>query len=525
MKKVIFLLFLALLIGSTNGMAQFDIIPSPASVKVGQGQLSFETSKGISWPKGAKAGIVMSPIYKQLFGLTVSQNGQPINLLTIAKFDDGKMADKASYRLDVDKKGIVIQAQDHTGHIAGLQTLMQLIKVEGTQVNIPFISVQDAPRFQWRGMHLDVSRHFFPIEFLRKYVDLLMLNKLNTFHLHLTDDQGWRMEIKQYPKLTTIGSQRKETRKFLGGCKLEDYDDIPHGGFYTQSELKDLVQYALDRGVTIVPEIDMPGHMQAAIAAYPEWGAYGPAEVWTTWGVSKHILNIEPETIQAMKNILDEVMAVFPSAYIHIGGDEAEKTAWKQNKSVQARMKAMQIADEHKLQSWFITEMEKHINSKGRKLIGWDEILEGGLAPNAAVMSWRGVNGGIEAAKSKHVAVMTPGRPLYFDHYQSDKKWEEPLAIGGNNTLEKVLEYDPAPDTLGKAVTDYIIGVQANVWTEYMGSTKHVEYMVVPRIFALSEIAWAQPKQKATLQSFKLSAARAIDRMKNLGYTTRPLDK
>lgn len=505
--------------------AQVDIIPTPQLVNIQPGQLSFDVAKGISWPKASKAATVMSPLFKQLFGLTDQPTGQPLRLLTVSALKDVTSGDKAAYRLDVDKKGITIQATDHVGHLAGLQSLMQLMTVEGTQATIPFVSIQDAPRFQWRGMHLDVSRHFFPIDFLKKYVELLMVNKLNTFHLHLTDDQGWRMEIKQYPKLTTIGSQRKETRKFLGGCKLEDYDGTPHGGFYTQAELKDLVAYAADRGVTIVPEIDMPGHMQAAIAAYPEWGAYGPAEVWTTWGVSKHILNIEPETIQAMKNILDEVMAVFPSAYIHIGGDEAEKTAWKQNSKVQARMKAMQIADEHKLQSWFITEMEKHINSKGRKLIGWDEILEGGLAPNAAVMSWRGVSGGIEAAKSKHVAVMTPGKPLYFDHYQSDRKWEEPLAIGGNNSLENVLAYDPAPDTLGKAVTDYIIGVQANVWTEYMASTKHVEYMVIPRIFALSEIAWSKPGQKAAFPIFKQRAAKAISKMMKLGYTVRPLDK
>jgi hexosaminidase len=336
----------------------------------------------------------------------------------------------------------------------------------------------------------------FPVAFIKKYIDALAMLKMNTFHWHLTEDQGWRIEIKKYPKLQEIAAYRKETLMGHYSKKPQRYDGKRYGGFYTQAQIKDIVAYAENRFVTIIPEIEMPGHSQAAIAAYPELGCLGEqAEVATEWGVFEHIYCTKDETFDFLEDVLDEVIALFPSKYIHIGGDEAPKSKWKACKICQQRIKDEGLKDEHELQSYFISRIEKYLNSKGRQIIGWDEILEGGLAPNATVMSWRGTEGAIEAAKQHHNVILTPGSHCYFDYYQSENK-DEPLAIGGYIPLEKVYSFNPVPDELSNRQSKYVLGAQGNVWTEYMLNSKHVEYMVFPRILAMSEVDWSTLKNK-----------------------------
>lgn len=376
----------------------------------------------------------------------------------------------------------------------GLQTLRQII-FHNNEGNINTYFIKDAPRFQWRGMHLDVSRHFFNVEFVKKYIDILALHKMNVFHWHLTDDQGWRIEIKKYPKLASIASKRDETivdknfDPFIG-------DATPYGGFYTQENIKEVVAYAAQRHITVVPEIEMPGHSVAALSAYPEYSCVGaPLKTLTKWGVSDDVFCSKDSVFNFLFNVLDEVLMLFPSKYIHIGGDEVPKTRWKSCANCQATIKKYKLKDEHELQSYFITKVDSFLTSKGRNTIGWDEILEGGLAPNAAVMSWRGEEGGIEAARQKHKVVMSPGSHCYFDHYQGNKQ-TEPLAIGGYTTLQKVYSYEPIPKALSKENHRFILGAQANLWTEYIPDGKHALYMMLPRACALSEVLWSSTSQK-----------------------------
>jgi len=348
-------------------------------------------------------------------------------------------------------------------------------------------------------MHLDVGRHMFPVATIKEFIDLIAMHKMNTFHWHLTEDQGWRIEIKKYPKLTEVGAFRKETLIGHGATPRKDqkFDGKPYGGFYTQEEVKDIVDYAAKRHITVIPEIELPGHSLAAIAAYPELGNTGKQyDVGTRWGVFKEIYAPTDKTFSFLEDVLTEVMELFPSKLIHIGGDEAPKDEWKQSKFAQQLIKKEGLKDEHELQSYFIKRIEKFVNSKGRNIIGWDEILEGGLAPNAAVMSWRGTEGGIEAAKQKHYVVMTPGHSCYFDHYQSKDKENEPLAIGGYLPVEKVYSYDPTPKELSKEEQKYILGAQANVWTEYIATPEYLEYMILPRMDAMAEVVWTKPDNK-----------------------------
>ena len=520
---------------SVEGLAQATatlpatptIAPLPQAWQFGNGTLRIDPALGLRWSgKSANAEVVFMPFFDKLFGLKASPKGTSLvcKLSGTPKKMPAGFPD-ASYQLSVNAKGIQIMAPTEAGLLAGCQSLLQLIsvpKTSGEALSIPYIEIQDAPRFAWRGMHLDVSRHFYPISFLKKYIDLLVLNKMNLFHWHLTDDQGWRIEIKKYPLLTQVGGWRKETRKWLGGSKLQDYDGRRHGGFYTQAEVKELVVYAAQRQVTILPEIELPGHVQALLAAYPQYGCTDQKlEVWTTWGVSKNIINPNQQSVDLFKDILAEVMPLFPSPYIHIGGDEAAKDQWIANPAIQQQIKTLGLKDEHELQSWFIKQIEQYVNNQGKQIIGWDEILEGGLAPNAAVMSWRGTAGGIAAAKAKHLVVMTPSQFVYFDHYQSDRKWEEPLAIGGNVSLEQVFSFDPAPDSLGAAINQYILGAQGNVWTEYIASEKHVEYMVNPRIIALSEVLWSGANKPKDFKAFKPRCTALFNRVKALGYEGR----
>ncbi|MDE5560630.1 MAG: family 20 glycosylhydrolase, partial [Bacteroidaceae bacterium] len=366
---------------------------------------------------------------------------------------------------------------------------------------LPAVEITDAPRFSYRGTMLDVSRHFVPLDSLKRYVDMLALHNINRFHWHLSEDQGWRIEIKSRPLLTELGSKRSET---VIGRNSGKYDGIPYGGFYTQEEAKELVRYAAERYITIIPEIDMPGHMMGALHGYPELGCTGgPYEVWRQWGVSDEVLCAgNDETLRFIEDVLTEITEIFPSEYIHVGGDECPKTRWKECPKCQARIKQLGIKadDKHSaeeyLQSFIIGHAEKFLNSKGRRLIGWDEILEGGLAPNSTVMSWRGEGGGIEAARQKHDVIMTPNSYLYFDYYQTKDTENEPLAIGGYVPVERVYSYEPAPKALTPEEQKYIIGVQANLWTEYVPTYSHVEYMLLPRLAALCEVQWSRADKK-----------------------------
>lgn len=422
----------------------------------------------------------------------------------------GTSQNDEAYKLTVDKS-IEISSTTSAGIFYGIQSLIQLIGTQKKQIELYSVLITDAPRFKWRGMHLDCSRHFFPVSFVKKYIDMLALHKMNTFHWHLTDDQGWRIEIKKYPLLTEIGSKRHET---IVDKNFEPYigDNKEYEGFYTQDDIKDIVKYAEERHITIVPEIEMPGHAVAALTAYPQFSCNRtPLDVYTKWGVSDDVFCVKDSTFHFIYDILNEVMDLFPSKYIHIGGDEVPKTRWKVCKNCQSVIKQNQLKDEHELQSFFIKKIDSFVTSKGRNIIGWDEILEGGLAPNAAVMSWRGEEGGIEAAKQKHNVVMTPGSHCYFDHYQGNKK-TEPLAIGGYTTLEKVYSYNPIPATLSKEDEQYILGAQGNLWTEYIPTPDHAMYMALPRLCALSEVLWTsnfKPKNyeyfvKRLVNHFKL---------------------
>jgi hexosaminidase len=397
------------------------------------------------------------------------------------------------YRLTIAPNQVTIAGKG-AGLFYGIQTFIQLLPLERTgTAKLPCARIEDYPRFGYRGMHLDVCRHFFSVEFVKRYLDLMAAYKLNTFHWHLTDDQGWRIEIKKYPRLTQVGSQRAET--LIGNYHdrmPQQFDNTPYGGYYTQDQIREVIQYAASKYINIIPEIEMPGHAMAALAAYPELSCDPNLEykVSGTWGVFNNIFCPTEKTFTFLQDVLSEVIDLFPSKYIHIGGDEAPKVVWKSSPEAQAIIKRLKLKDEHGLQSYFIQRMEKFVNSKGRSIIGWDEILEGGLAPNATVMSWRGEAGGIAAAKQGHNVIMTPSSSaLYFDHSQARSDLE-PLGIGGFAPLSKVYSYNPTPAALTPAQNKFILGVQANLWTEYIATEKKVEYLLLPRLLALSEVAW-----------------------------------
>jgi hexosaminidase len=418
---------------------------------------------------------------------------------------------------------ITIQANTARGAFYGVQSLYQLFPAEiyepdsgRDEWELPAVTISDKARFAYRGMHLDVSRHIFPVEFIKQYIDLLAMYKYNHMHWHLTDDQGWRIEVKAFPKLTEVGAWRSETLVGHGGARPKVFDGQAYGGFYTQNEIREIVDYAALRYITIIPEIEMPGHASAALAAYPELGCTGgPYKVETSWGVFDDIFCAKEETFAFLEQVLDEVMDLFPSTYIHIGGDEAPKTRWKVCQQCQQKIKSEGLADEHELQSWFIQRIEKYLNAHGRRIIGWDEILEGGLAPNATVMSWRGTAGGIAAAQMGHDAIMTPGSHCYFDHYQGDPVLE-PLAIGGYTPLSKVYAYEPIPEELNEKQSKHILGAQANVWAEYLKKPENVTYMVLPRMAALSEVLWS-PAKSRNWDNFYDRLAAHFKRYKALG--------
>ncbi|WP_092176129.1 beta-N-acetylhexosaminidase [Cyclobacterium xiamenense] len=524
MNKKLLLAGLCLLLSPFLLFSQTDrILPQPKTLVAGEGQLNLQPgtvllAESASARKSAHLFNGLLEV-KTGFQLPVQQAAQtttPVILLE-EKIVDGN---PEAYTLDITSEGIAIRGGS-SGLFYGLQSLFQLVEMQGSEAMVPLVRIADAPAFGYRGIMLDVSRHFFSTEQVKKILDLMAQLKFNTMHWHLTDDQGWRLEIKKYPKLTEVGAWRDST--IIGqyyDFKPFIYDGEKHGGYYTQEEAREIVRYAADRHITVIPEIELPGHSSAVLAAYPEFGSFevqgGAArgsiaavnekgeplnnEISTQvpgyWGVHYNIYGPTPAAFGFLEDVLTEVMDIFPSEYIHIGGDEVPKDHWETSAIAQKVIKKEKLADEHELQSYFIQRIEQFLNKNGRKIIGWDEILEGGLAPNATVMSWRGEKGGIAAAKMGHDVIMTPNSHLYFDHYQAEDKSTEPLAIGGFLPLEKVYSYSPIPDALSEEEARHVLGVQANLWTEYIGSNQKMEYFLFPRALALAEVAWKTREEK-----------------------------
>jgi len=518
-------LFALCVITATRAAAiqPLPIIPRPAVARQLNGTLLLGQSAVISADPGAQA--VAKWFAEQLrseFGIAAevvegTPRGKAFHLVL-----DGSLPDEA-YRLRIDPRGVVIAGRP-AGLFYGAQSVLQLAAAGSKSVFVlPAAEIEDRPRFPYRGLHLDTSRHVFPVEFLKRYLDWMARYKLNQFHWHLTDDEGWRIEIKEYPRLAEIASMRKET--LVGHApQSTTYDSKPYGGFYTQEQIRDVVAYARDRFITVIPEIEMPGHSLAALAAYPELACTpGPFETGTTWGVFKDVYCPKENTFQFLENVLTEVMQLFPSSYIHIGGDEVQKDRWKESPDAQAVIQREGLKDERELQSYFIRRMEHFIHAKGRRMIGWDEILEGGLAPDATVMSWRGEDGGIAAARQSHDVIMTPDKYLYFDHYQGDRN-NEPLSIGGMLPLDKVYSYNPEPAALSAEEKKHILGAQANVWTEYIADTNQVEYMLFPRLFALAEMVWS-PQTARKYSDFLQRVPPQLARLKRQGVHYRPLSR
>ncbi|HET9055353.1 MAG TPA: family 20 glycosylhydrolase [Chitinophagaceae bacterium] len=503
-KTFFFILFLSSLITKSQHLS---IIPEPVESILQKGNFILSpTTVIIASDEAIKPSVEFFNNYlKRYYGFTLKTAKQATsNFIYLNTKVFIRPPDKDGYSLHITDKSIDISGDTHTGTFYGIQTLIQLLPLQNEEnLKIPCFIINDYPRFTYRGLHLDVSRHFFGVEYIKKYIDYIALHKMNYFHWHLTDDQGWRIEIKKYPKLTEIGAWRDGT--IIGRFPGTGNDGKRYGGYYTQDQIKEIVKYAADRYITIIPEIEMPGHSMAALAAYPQLGTtpekgYAVSQTWGINGEFNNVLNPSEFTFNFLQDVLDEVMNLFPSNYLHIGGDECDKRWWKESEFCQQLMKQNGLKDENELQSYFIQRIEKYINSKGRKIIGWDEILEGGLAPNATVMSWRGEEGGIIAARQDHDVIMTPGNPVYFDHSQSEN--EDSVTIGGYNPIEKVYAYEPIPKQLNAQQAKHVLGAQANMWTEYMASQSKIEYMLFPRLSALCEVLWT-PKEKRNWQSFE----------------------
>lgn len=509
-------------------VADYEIVPLPLVTTVGQSSpFVLKSGTPVYYPAGneqmLKNAGFLADYLKAQTGIALSpKEGEP-QKGGIALVLSADVKAPEGYRLQVTADGVRIEGATPAGVFYGIQTLRKSVgAAAAASIHLPAVDITDEPRFGYRGMMLDVGRHFYSMEEIKTYIDMLALHNINRFHWHLSEDQGWRIEIKKYPKLTEIGSMRSET---VIGHNSGKYDGKPYGGFYTQDQAREIVAYAAERYITVIPEIDLPGHMQGALAAYPELGCTGgPYEVWRQWGVSEDVLCAgNDKTIEFIKDVLAEIVDIFPSEYIHVGGDECPKVRWTTCPKCQARIKALGLKSdkkhtkEERLQSYVIHEAEEFLNSKGRKMIGWDETLEGGLAPNATVMSWRGEGGGIEAAKQQHDVVMTPNTYLYFDYYQAKDTENEPEAIGGYLPMQKVYSYEPMPKALTPEEQKYIIGVQANLWTEYIPTFQQVQYMVLPRMAALCEAQWCAPDKK-NYEAFLLRTARLVDIYKVYGW-------
>ena len=547
MKKVINIIALALLFVSCSMKAKesettINVIPYPQSVEVGKGTFkgagaNFNCDQAVD----AKSQVIIKELADKITYVSgrICSYATPVGLAKdCAKvkgfifLKDANLAEE-EYSIDITKANCIVRASSYNGFLYAIQTLKQLTSVNifGNEPNpaekflFPCVKIQDKPRFGYRGMHLDCSRHFFSVEEVKKYLDIMALYKLNRFHWHLTDDQGWRVEIKKYPKLTEVGAFRNGTviKKDWGSN-----DGVRYGGYYTQEQMKDIVAYAGKLGIVVIPEIDLPGHMMGALAGYPELGCTGgPYEVWTRWGISEQVLCPGKEAMFSfLEDVFTELMDIFPSEYIHIGGDECPKTEWEKCPACQARIKALGIkADEHHtaeqfLQSYVTARVQKFLNDHGRRIIGWDEVLEGELAEGATVMSWRGTEGGIKASAMGFDVIMTPNTYCYFDYYQSEDQDKEPFGIGGFLPWDKVYSYEPL-EGLNDSQRKHILGVQANLWTEYVATPEHLEYMLLPRMNALSEVQWCVPENK-DIERFKAAMeAESFKIFDILGYNYR----
>lgn len=532
MRKIILLaVCLGVLISCSNPPATPSIIPKPVFLRVTDGALKLSSPFKITGPSTEEGGRLAGLLEESLRSRNYEADpggAVPVNL-TMVSYDSA--VKEGFHQIVVNDFGVQISSNTGAGLFYGIQTFLQLLPEKGTSDRIAPVNIIDYPRFPYRGLHLDVSRHFFPASFIKQYIDWLAFHKFNYFHWHLTDDQGWRIEIKKYPELQKIASTRKET--LIGHAGIpENFDGTPYGGFYTQEEIREVVAYAAARYVTVVPEIEMPGHALAALTAYPSLGCTGgPYQVGTKWGVFQDVFCAgKEETFEFLSNVLDEVVSLFPGPYVHVGGDECPKDRWKECPRCQKRMKTEGLKDEHELQSYFIQRVEKFLNSRDRRLIGWNEILEGGLAPNATVMSWQGEQGGITAAKQQHDVIMTPGGWCYFDHYQDTTKGE-PLAFGGFTPVSKVYSYEPVPSALSTEEAKHVLGSQANLWTEYVTSPEHAAYMAYPRACALAEVVWS-PKAARDYQDFLNRLQVHLPRLDKMGinyakhiskeFTTKP---
>jgi hexosaminidase len=534
-KNSIFLILVLLMLGCDNNeKPQISIIPRPEKYWVSSNTVKLDKHTRIIYEDPDPALRFMAEdlarqiekrasFVTEVVALSLAKSiGNDITLtLNLNDSAYGKEGYKIQHN---GMKFLSIQANNVKGVFYGIQSLLQIFPQPGTEkeekIILPAIYIEDKPRFVYRGMHLDVSRHFFPVSFVKQYIDLMAMYKFNTLHWHLTEDQGWRIEIKKYPRLTEVGAWREKT---IVGHQVDDnkvFDNERYGGFYTQDEIRDVVNYAASKQITIIPEIEMPGHSLAALAAYPEMGCTGgPYQVIGEWGVFEDVYCTKEQTFTFLEDILTEVISLFPGTYIHVGGDEVPKTRWKNCPSCQQRMKSEKLKTEEELQSYFIRRIEKFLSAHDRRLIGWDEILEGGIAPEATVMSWRGTSGGVQAAQLGHDVIMTPNDICYFDHYQGDPE-NEPLAIGGMTKLSEVYNYEPIPDDLSPNRIKHILGAQANVWTEYLVKPEDITYMVLPRMAALAEVVWS-PKDKRDWKSFyaKLPYHFALYREMGLNYS------
>ena len=528
--KKINLLFLpamiSLIIASRPAGAQeeVNVIPRPVKVQVEKGKFALTPATVINVIGDAD----VAPACRLFSDLLAQSIGTPLEIKTGKKeqrrainVSVNPSLGEEAYTLDVRERSVDIAGGSARGVFYAFQTLRQLLPIgveKGeafASLDIRCMKIEDEPRFAYRGMMLDVARHFFSVADVKTYIDMLALHKMNRFHWHLTDDQGWRIKIEKFPLLTEVGSTRPET---VIGKNTGRYDSIPHGGFYTREDIEEVVQYAAERYVTVIPEIELPGHASAALASYPSLGCTGgPYKVATWWGVFDEVFCAgKEETFAFLEAVLDEVIDLFPSEYVHIGGDECPKTRWKKCRACQARIKAEKLADEHELQSYFVKRIERFLNSRGKKLIGFDEILEGGISRTATVMSWRGTAGGIEAARLGNPVVMSPNSHAYFDYYQSRDTKAEPFAIGGFVPLEKVYSLNPT-EGLNEQEARMVQGVQANLWTEYISTISHVQYMVLPRMAALSEVGWT-PGEQRSYDNFRKRAIVLTDRYAALGY-------
>ena len=538
MRNIIFIALSVLVLSCSNKYQEvlnsendYQIIPKPKELTITKGRFLLSSNTVIinsaNLNQEAK---YLADMLNSISGIKITLKSSGSKNTNIKLKIDNSIKNNEGYKLSIKYNAIVISGKTNIGVFYGIQTLRQLLPAEieniGNEISeltIPAVKIIDSPRYKYRGMHLDVGRHFFSVAFIKKYLDLIAMHKMNSFHWHLTEDQGWRIEIKKYPKLTEIGGFRKGTAIGLAGTKNAPYiyDDVPYGGFYTQEEIKDIVAYAKARHITVIPEIELPGHSSAALAAYPQFGnTKGPYEVAKRWGIFNETFAPTEETFSFLEDILREVMELFPSKFIHIGGDEVIKKEWKESSYAQKVIKREKLKNENELQSYFIRRIEKFLNANNRKIIGWDEILEGGIAPNATVMSWRGVEGGIAAAKQHHTVIMTPGTHCYFDYYQVGKEGQKKEALTGSKrytTVEKVYSYEPTPSELSAEERKYILGAQGNVWTEYMPTWNLVEYNVLPRMTALSEVVWSTKKNR-NWEDFHKRLKHIVKRYDALGY-------